>query len=190
MLYGVLRRMGYRVAFVPSLMMVNREGCGLGDFYRWVRRQLLTARLYHPAWGLVVAHGLSVSAAQSAGVILLGAAAIAGNGYAAGWLLAGMALYWAVMGRLLAAIETGVRHSTQARGESLAGMRARDVPRVLAAMLLTQIVYAAALLSSLFLRTVDWRGIRYRVDGPAGIRMIEYKPYDAAPESRAASRSL
>lgn len=189
MLYGVLRSMGYRVAFVPSLMMVNREGCDLGNFYRWVRRQLLVARLYHPAWGLVVGHGLSVSIAQSAGVVALGAAAIARNGYAAAWLVAGMGLYWGIMAGLLAAIESGVRRSVRAGDETVAFMRPSDLPRVFAAMLLTQAVYAAALLSAMFLRTVDWRGIRYRVEG-AKIRMIEYKPYVARSESRSDCGSL
>jgi glycosyltransferase involved in cell wall biosynthesis len=190
MLYSVLRRMGYRVAFVPSLMMVNREGCTLESFYRWVRRQLLTARLYHPAWGLVVGYGLSISVAHLMGVAAFGAAAIARNGHAAAWLVSGMALYWGIMVGLLAVIESGVRRNTQSRGEPLAGIQFSDVPRTLAAMLLTQGVYAAALLSAIFLRTVDWRGIRYRVDGPAKIRMIEYKPYAGGCESQSVRGSL
>jgi hypothetical protein len=190
MLYSVLRRMGYQVAFVPSLMMVNREGCDLGNFYRWVRRQLLTARLYHPAWGLVVAHGLSVSLAQMMGLVALGAAAVVRDGYAVAWLAAGMGLYWGIMAGLLAAIESGVHHSTQARGESFAGPRIGNVPRVFGAMLLTQAVYAAALVSALFLRIVDWRGIRYRVDGSLKIQMMEYTPYVGSSESRSVSGSL
>jgi len=189
MLYGVLRSMGYRVAFVPTLMMVNREDCGLGSFYRWVRRQLLTARLYHPAWGLVVGHGLSVSIAQLAGVVALGAAAIVRNGHAAGWLVAGLGLYWGIMAGLLAAIESGVCRSARARGEAVACTRLSDLPRVFAAMCLTQVVYAVALVSAMLLRTVDWRGIRYRVEG-AKIRMIEYKPYAGRSASRSDSGSL
>ena len=44
MLKTQLGAIGQRVAFVPSLMMVNREDCSMGVFFRWVKRQLLTAR--------------------------------------------------------------------------------------------------------------------------------------------------
>ena len=190
MLYAVLKPMGYRVAFVPSLMMVNREECNVGSFYRWVRRQLLTARLYHPAWALVVGHGLATGIAQSAGLATLGAAAFLGNGQAIAWIAAGMGLYWLLMIALLIAIESGVRHSTKSRGESLPGMGVADILRTLAAMAMTQGVYAAALVSATFLRIVDWRGIQYRIERPAKIRMIEYKPYADTSESTCSRESL
>ncbi len=190
MLYRVLRQLGYRVAFVPSLMMVNREHCGIEDFFRWVRRQLLTTRLYHPAWGLIVAHGLGISLILATGLVLLAAAAIMRNVHAAAWLAAGMASYWAVMAALLTTLDEGVRRNLQTRGEITTSMRLRDWPRTFAAMLLTQMVYTAALASALFLRIVDWRGIRYRVDGPAKIRMLEYKPYVNDADSPSALQSL
>lgn len=190
MTYDVLRRLGHRVAFVPSLMMINREQCGLGDFFRWVRRQLLTARLYHPAWPLVVAHGLGISAILASGFILLATAAAARNAGAVAWTAAGMAFYWIIMAGLLAAIEGGVRHNMQARGEPAKGMQVRDWPRTVAAMFLTQGVYAAALASAIFVRIVEWRGIRYRIDGRSKIRMLEYKPYAGGTNSRSSLESL
>jgi len=188
--YGVLRRMGYRVAFAPSLMMVNREACGVRSFYRWVRRQLLAARLYHPAWGLVVGHAAATTLAQTVGLIALAAAVILGNGGAAAWLAGGVGLYWTIMIGLLATIEGGVRRNAQARGEFLTNMRIAEVPRVLVAMILTQMVYAAAMISAILLRVVDWRGIRYRVNGPDGIRIVEYKPYVESPEPHSVRDSL
>lgn len=188
MLYAALRPMGYRVAFVPSLMMINREGCDLESFFRWVRRQLLTARLYHPAWGLVVGHGLGTAVVQLAGIVALVAAVLLRNWPAGAWLVAGAGSYWGVMVMLLAVLEDGVRHTAQPRGESIPTMRVSTVPRLLAAMALTQAVYPAALLSSILLRVVDWRGIRYRVEGPTKIRMIEYVPYGG--EVRSESESL
>ena len=56
MLYQATKQQGLKVAFVPSLMMVNREATDIPDVFRWVRRQLLAARLYHPRWTGVVAH--------------------------------------------------------------------------------------------------------------------------------------
>lgn len=194
MLYSVLRRSGHRVAFVPSLMMVNREDCSVGSFYRWVRRQLLTARLYHPAWAMVVGHGLLVSLAQWIGVVSLIVALAAGYGLAAAWLLAGMGLYWGTMAGLLAAMEAGIRRMLAARGELYGRvsnpLQVSSLLRVGAAMLLTQAVYPAALLSALFLRTVEWRGVRYRIQGPRGIRMVEYERHAAGGEVKQTFQSL
>ena len=61
MLYRQLGRRGLRVRFVPSLMMVNREDCGVGACRRWISRQLLTMRLYHPLWPLVLLHGFGTT---------------------------------------------------------------------------------------------------------------------------------
>jgi glycosyltransferase involved in cell wall biosynthesis len=190
MLYRVLRRLGYRVAFVPSLVMVNREQCSLACFYHWIGRQLLTVRLYHPAWALVVGHGLGVSIAQGAGVVSLGAAVGLGHGPAAAWLAAGMGLYWITMAALVAVLETSVRRIPAARNEPTAWLRICDSPRLVPALLLTQVLYAVALLSALFGRTVQWRGIRYRVKGPEEIRMMEYRPYAGGDGSEQAAGSL
>ncbi len=68
MLFRQLGKRGLRVKFVPSLMMVNREDCGLGACLSWIRRQLLTARLYHPLWPLVLLHGLGTTLVLAAAV--------------------------------------------------------------------------------------------------------------------------
>jgi hypothetical protein len=190
LLYGELRRLGYRVAFVPSLMMVNREGCTLTGFCGWVRRQLLAARLYHPAWGMVLGHGLTLSAAQLVALVSGVAALALGQGRAAAWIAAGMGVYWAVMAILLATAEKAVRRIQVARGESTHWITPWTLPRIAAAMLLTQAVYAGTLLSALFIRAVTWRGIRYSVEGPGRIRMMKYRPYSECLRSQGSPESL
>jgi hypothetical protein len=64
-----------------------------------------------------------------------------------------------------------------ARGERTAWLPPSAVLRVAAALLLTQVLYTGALVSALFARVVEWRGVRYRIDGPWRIRLIEYWPY-------------
>jgi cellulose synthase/poly-beta-1,6-N-acetylglucosamine synthase-like glycosyltransferase len=190
LLYGELRRLGYRVAFVPSLMMVNREGCTLTAFCGWVRRQLLAARFYHPAWGMVAAHGLTLSATQLVALVSMGAALGLGHGQAAAWTAAGLGAYWTVMAILLAATESAVRRTRVARGGLPRWIRPGTLPRIAAAMLLTQAIYAGMLLSALFVRTVTWRGIRYSVEGPGRIRLIEYRPHRECPRPRHSPESL
>lgn len=190
MLYGQLRRAGYRVAFAPTLMMVNREDVSLGGFSRWVARQLLTARLYHPAWGLVVGHGIGIATAQLVCLGLLGAACVLGDGPAAAWLAAALGVYWLAMAGLMVALETSVRRMPAARGEPTAWLRPSALFQVAAALLLTQVLYTGALLSAMLVRVVEWRGVRYRIDAPWRIRLIEYQPYLEERESTETLESL
>jgi cellulose synthase/poly-beta-1,6-N-acetylglucosamine synthase-like glycosyltransferase len=190
LLYGAFRPLGYRIAFVPSLMMINREECSIATFYRWVCRQLFTTRLNHPAWPLVVGHGLAVSLAQWIGIVSVILAWVARDGLAARWLLAGMGLYWSIMAGLLMAMEGSVRSVLAARSEPTDWLKVSGLFRIAAAMLLTQAIYPIALLHAWGLREVDWRGIRYRIHGPGQIHMVGYEPYVGRPGSERTSQSL
>ena len=64
----VVRAEGFRTAFVPSLIMTNREGCRLRDFFVWVQRQLAVGRLYHSGWYAVLGHGFVATAVPVAAV--------------------------------------------------------------------------------------------------------------------------
>lgn len=187
MLYQAMKEQGLRVAFVPSLMIVNRESCDLSNFLGFVTRQLLTARLYHPRWGAVVVHGIGTTLAMLSAICLSLAALSVGNYQAAAWAGGGLAVYLAAMPLLLIPMEAVVQSIVRARGESTAWLGG-ITPLKLAAIPLTQLVYPVALISAIFLRTVDWRGIRYRINGPFDIRMIEYRPYRSTREDRPDSR--
>ena len=180
MLFRVLRQLGLRVAFVPSLLMVNRETCSIGGFSEWVRRQLLTARLYHPGWPAVVVHGLFTPVLLAASLAALAAALAMGQAQAAAWIGAGLAVYVVPLPLLLAGLEWSVRPMVAARGEAVGWLRPATAARMLPAIFATQTLYAAALLSAMTLRMVAWRGVRYQVDGPWRIRLLEYRPYTAA----------
>jgi cellulose synthase/poly-beta-1,6-N-acetylglucosamine synthase-like glycosyltransferase len=55
-----LRAVGLRVAWLPRLALVSHEEAELRAAANWIVRQLVTARLYHPAWPLVAGHSLLV----------------------------------------------------------------------------------------------------------------------------------
>ena len=42
---------------------------------------------------------------------------------------------------------------------------------------LTQWVYGLTILSSLWVSTITWRGLTYRIKGRENIRLVEYRPY-------------
>jgi cellulose synthase/poly-beta-1,6-N-acetylglucosamine synthase-like glycosyltransferase len=190
MLLRQLRKLGLRVVFVPSLMMVNREGCDLGGYLRWGSRQLLTARLYHPAWPAVVSHGLLTFLMPAFALGLAVAAVGLGGWAAAAWAGAAFAAYQLACLLMLVAIEAGVRVVVRGRGEPVEWLTPGKAIKLPWALAVTQAVYPAVLLAAQFARNVQWRGVTYRIDGPWAIRLVEYRPYQEAPHATVSHASL
>lgn len=177
MLYSKLRSKGYRLRFVPSLMMVNRESCDVRSFTRWVTRQLLTARLYHPGWIAVVGHALLTTVVPILAAIW--AAWQFGHGAIGetGACLLCLGIYQLLLFPLIAWMERCMRVLARRRGESLGEWNPGLLLKLWAAVLLTQAVYSRAILQALLLRRIEWRGVEYRIGGPWKIEMIAYQPY-------------
>ena len=115
MLYRELQKHKQRVVFVPSLMMVNRESCDLLGFLRWMRRQLLTARLYHPRWIAVAGHCLGTFLLIVFAIVIAATAAIHEQWRAVAWVAGGLACYFASMVQLLPRMEIAVRRILRTR---------------------------------------------------------------------------
>jgi cellulose synthase/poly-beta-1,6-N-acetylglucosamine synthase-like glycosyltransferase len=190
MLFARLREQGLKAAFVPSLMMVNREACDIRGFFLWVRRQLLTARLYHPGWAGVVFHGISISVAMVAAVVFMLWTCLMGPGEAAVWFAAGLAAFCLCNVLMLAALEVCVRPIVRRRGEPTDWMNFGTFIKTLCAVPLTQAIYAAVLFSAVLIRKVEWRGVWYTIGGPWNIRLVEYRPYDVSAVAADANESL
>ena len=183
-----LATIGQKVVFVPTLMMINRENCTLASFQSWVKRQLLSARLYHPFWLLVVGHGIS-----SAVVILWGllsglALLLQGNPIGAGLVFLAIFAFHVGQICLLPWMENAVCAIASARGEDVSWPNKSNWFYILWIGWLTQWIYTWALLKCLFLNRFTWRGIDYKIDGPWKIKMLGYRPYRNEQESREPSR--
>ncbi len=188
MTHSKLATIGQRLQFVPSLMMVNREDVSLSRLTPWISRQLLTTRLYHPHWNLVLFHGLSSAAQVLWGWGMCLFFLVQGN-----WLLglvAGvtMVVYQLALCWLLPWISSPVEAIVAARGESVTWRERLTFWDMVKAVVVTQWVYTWALVACLFTRRVQWRGILYQVDGKWQIGMLGYKPYQ--PETIANHESL
>lgn len=176
-----LATIGQRLAFVPSLMMVNREDVSLARLTPWIRRQLLTTRLYHPHWSLVLLHGIA-SAVQ----LLWGWGMCMFYLFQANWFMAvacglAMVVYQTALNSLLPWIAKPIADIVRARGEETGWQKELTSISLLRAILVTQWVYTWALVSCVFIRKVEWRGIDYQVDGPWHIGMLGYRPYQPPP---------
>ena len=175
--YGVLKRLGLRVHFVPAATMVNPESIELKHCLSFIRRQMLCVRLHHPRWRVVRA--LGVGAAFTLGLVaaVLVASLALGDFLAAGLMMGTLATFAVTMASALLWIDNSLRLTARRRGETLA---ASSWKLALAAPL-TQIVYLGALVSVSFLRSVDWRGVTYELNGTTPVRLTAYHPYTPAP---------
>ncbi len=179
-----LKKGGYRVGFVPSLMMVNRETCDIGGFFNWVQRQLLLARLYHPRFDMVAVHGI-LTAFVPLTTLVLGCVCLAvGKWWPAGVLLGSVAFYQVALLPMLALLEWSVRRVVAHRREPTHWMTTSTILRLFPMLMLTQVIYTSALFSVFVLRKVDWRGVRYWIKGPWDIRLEAYVPYKQVLEQK------
>lgn len=187
MLFTQLKKAGLRLAFVPALIMVNREDCDVGGYFRWVRRQLLTARLYHPAWSAVFGHGIVTTLFPLLAVILGVAGLATAQPVVATWSLAGVVFYQFAVIAMLPPMEFAARRIVAARGQPTRWLTTPGTMKCLFAIWLTQFVYFLALCSASLLRTVDWRGVTYEILPRGRVKLSAYEPYQpTGPEEREA----
>jgi hypothetical protein len=71
----------------------------------------------------------------------------------------------------------GYFYYTAPEDEPLATLHPKHIPVVP----LTIVLQLAALISACRLRTIDWRGVRYAIDGRDSVRRLDYAPYTDSP---------
>jgi ceramide glucosyltransferase len=157
-----VKRAGMTIAFVPQCLVASLESTTWPRLYEFGRRQFLITRVYAPqAWWL----GFLCSLGSVAG--LWGSLALAMH--AAAIHAQHLVLYGAVpalffAGQLLRAV---LRQLVAVRmlPEHLARLFPAAVADVLGGWFWSLVLFTM-LLCSAFGRTIRWRGIRYRLDGP------------------------
>jgi cellulose synthase/poly-beta-1,6-N-acetylglucosamine synthase-like glycosyltransferase len=178
-----LRRHGYRCVFAPAVMMLNAEETPLGSFVGWVRRQLTTARLYHPGWTVVLAHAVYMLAIHTLGPLACVAAWLSGQAAVAGTLLAAGAAYWGTALAFALALESAVQAVARGPQPPAPQWSLRTIGGYLGAMVLTHSVYWYALWGAMHKQSVAWRGIEYRIRGPFDIEASRHTAFAHRPAS-------
>ncbi|MBW4499546.1 MAG: glycosyltransferase family 2 protein [Scytonema hyalinum WJT4-NPBG1] len=178
MIRKVLQKHGMQVKFVPSLIMLNREECELPSLKYSLMRQLLCSRLYHPLWLAVISDAISSILQPTLVIVLFLAALLTGEWNVAALLFGCFSIYTLGLLFMMLVLEQGVQQVIRKHGEPMTTLSALTVLKMLIAIPLTQWVYGIAMVLSLGMRRVNWRGVSYQIKGPWGIRLVEYRPYE------------
>jgi hypothetical protein len=154
------------------LIALDREdGIALRPLRRWISRQLLTARLHHPAWPLVALHGLGTWLLLLLVLVALLGALLQGQLAAAGLLLAATLAYELGCVALLLLIEAVAANALRTLAGGLPRPGLTEAWLLLRWLPLAQWVYGLATLRAALARRVEWRGVHYRVEG-RGVRRL------------------
>ncbi len=179
-LHRLLDQHDGRFQLVPTLLMTNREDVTTSSFFTWVTRQLAVAR-YGSAGtrqvtefvgGMMLLFHLLIPA-------LAVTAACVGHRAEAITAASMLPLYWLASGMRCMVIEATVRAAIRRRGEDPRWFTWPKSLRWYPALVLTQLRMFSAVIRSLKIEQVEWRGIRYRLHPDGNVDMCGYRPYAA-----------
>jgi hypothetical protein len=177
MLTDVLKDNKLRVVRVPNLILANDESTNLSGAFHWIVRQLITVRLYHHDWSMILTHGVMSGTVLIAAVISIPWLLLVQEYSQALSVLGSLAAFQVCNTGLLAAIENANVQAVASRGASTAEP-AGLVDR-LKAIFVTQLVYPAAITTAACTQQISWRKIDYAIRPGKQIEMLGYSPYEA-----------
>ena len=178
MLSRILSSHGYRTRRLPQLVVENHESTSVRDSLHWITRQLLTVRLHHPDWILVLAHGVFSAIATWIAPIATILFLLLGNFEAARATGVAFFVYQIVNFLLLWVIEFNNNAVLRDR-ESFNRIEPASIDRGalldhLKAVALTQILYPIAVVKAALATDTSWRGVRYDFgDGQIRVKEVQ-----------------
>jgi cellulose synthase/poly-beta-1,6-N-acetylglucosamine synthase-like glycosyltransferase len=178
-LHSAMREQGLKVKFIPSLIMVNREGCQLSDFIRWIGRQMIMVKLYHSSWWAIVSYGLFSSLILSLQSALLLFSIATFQWHMLAWTLGGLAIYAIALVSCICLLDSEIRRLLALRGEQIPLLSFSIIAKIFLALPVTQFAFATSIVLAMKIKTVEWRGIFYKIIGPWNIRLVKYYPYSS-----------
>ncbi|HBN76901.1 MAG TPA: hypothetical protein DD473_14000 [Planctomycetaceae bacterium] len=166
-----MRDQGKQTRFLPDLLVLNHEDCGMQQLYNFVIRQYLTVRLHNPHWKIVVAYNLIVSLLFS--IAMLGS--MIPNFYQNSFL-AGLTITTLSSLALAITIQNKVRDRVRnIAGRSIFWVTPARFLVFLISIPTTMMINLLTTVQSLFTSEHVWRGLKYRFGGDPPIQVIEPK---------------
>ncbi|BCL34598.1 glycosyltransferase [Nostoc sp. MS1] len=178
MIRSVLAKYNLKVKFVPSLIMLNREECDLPSLKYWFQRQLLASRLYHPWWWAVVTDAVFTILIPQTLLVVWFFGFLGGQGDTAIFALTWYVIYMTALVMLMLFLELVVQPIISSQGKPVTQLSLPLILKMWVGMPLTHWIYGWAMVASLKMQAVNWRGVTYEVNGPWNIQLLEYRPYE------------
>ncbi len=168
-----LQRRNLKLVCVPQATVVNRESTTVMGCLRFVNRQMLILRLYHPQWWSAVALITFTAVLRSCHYFFICKTFLYGEWLSCLALLLIRPINLYATQYEASRLDRAVRQMVVNNGQEITP---NPVPNFLGyvcaeAMFLSSMVYA------LCARFVNWRGITYKVKGPSNIKMLAYRPF-------------
>lgn len=165
---------GLKLVCVPQATVVNEETTSVSGCIRFVNRQMLIFRLYHRQWWGVIAMIAFATATRLTHLHFLFQSLIHADWISAAALaVIHPIILWATQYeavKLDRAVRTMVTETT---GRQIAR---NPIPDFFG-YFCTEVMFLGSLLYAMCARTVQWRGITYRIRGPKDITMQSYRPF-------------
>jgi len=150
---------------VPGLIIEDRETTTIKQCYRWIARQLLTVRLHHPGWPLVMAHGIATGLATIVAPVAMLILLATGYTTAVRSLFITWVIYQLINFALLWTIEKCNERALAKRKSDSLDKESSTANNNILALIGVQFVHPLALYEAITMNTVKWRGILYYIRG-------------------------
>ena len=199
MLAGILAGKKFRVTQVPGLITRCSESTSLPAAINWISRQLLTVRLHHSSWPLVLGHALFSGICLPSALVVIAWCCWEQHFFQAiqlalvvvAFLIANVALLQVIQ---LTNRREGInwlanRLKTSDQPASNEAIDSSRAPGFIGAFL-TQLLYPLIAVKAALMRNVEWRGITYTIGPGKKISMDGYFPYQESNEQRGNNASL
>ncbi|MBL8888835.1 MAG: glycosyltransferase family 2 protein [Planctomycetaceae bacterium] len=178
-----VERAGHRVVTAPGVLVQAYESASVWSTMRWISRQLLDMRLYHPSFLMTLLHAGTLGVIYLLFAFLLSTGVLSGNGWLVGFVLLAFLVYqlyyvavWWLLQRTADTCLGALEYSDQSRSET-PRFKLKTVCWVGVGLILTQVIYPIAAVRALVTRKVNWRGIMYRIHTPTNIQRLDYQVY-------------
>ncbi|MDB5345744.1 MAG: hypothetical protein JWP89_4121 [Schlesneria sp.] len=177
---------GLKLVCVPQATVVNEETTSVSACIRFVNRQMLIFRLYHRQWWAVVAMIIAALVVRLPHLHYLTQSLIAGD-----WISA--AALFLIHPIILWVTQYEAVRLDRAVRKMVATTTGREIARNpfpdFFGYFCTEVMCFGSMVYAVCARTVQWRGITYRVRGPKDIALLAYRPFKEVPSYGAADKA-
>jgi cellulose synthase/poly-beta-1,6-N-acetylglucosamine synthase-like glycosyltransferase len=175
-----------QIVCVPQATVVNEETTSLSGCIRFVNRQMLIFKLYHRQWWGVVGMIAATLTVRLPHLYFMCQAALAAD-----WIST------AILFAIHPIIRLVTHHEAMRLDREVRKMMASNAGREIACnpkvevfgFICTEIMFFMSFVYAISTRTVQWRGITYRVRGPKDITLLAYRPFEEIPSYGVAAKA-